>query len=279
MSFYEELKRRSVFRVAIAYVVIAWLILQVGDTLAPALYLPDSINTVLAYFLILGFPLAIFLAWAYELTPGGLKREKDIDRSQPGTHTTNNKLYFTIIGLLVVSLTVMTLWPIADWVSPSPPTDSELPNSDGPSIAVLSFVNDSGNPDQDYFSSGLTDDIITELSKYTELVVLAHTSTLVGDGRSLDVSDLGAALGARYILQGSVRKAGDRIRVSVQLSDASKGKLIWGDNYQRDLTVSDLFSLQDELTQQVVNAIAGSLLTSAYCEPTSISMSMTHFTI
>jgi TolB-like protein len=222
------------------------------------LYLPDSINTVLAYFLILGFPLAIFLAWAYELTPGGLKREKDIDRSQPGTHTTNNKLYFTIIGLLVVSLTVMTLWPIADWVSPSPPTDSELPNSDGPSIAVLSFVNDSGDPDQDYFSSGLTDDIITELSKYTELVVLAHTSTLVGDGRSLDVSDLGAALGARYILQGSVRKAGDRIRVSVQLSDASKGKLIWGDNYQRDLTVSDLFSLQDELTQQVVNAIAGS---------------------
>jgi TolB-like protein len=258
MSFFEELKRRNVFRVAIAYVLIAWLIMQVGDTLAPALHLPESTNTVLAYFLILGFPLAVLFAWAYELTPAGLKKEKDIDRTLPRAHAPNNRLYFTVIALLVVSLTVMTLWPIADWVSPSPPTDVAQPISDGPAIAVLSFINDSGDPDQDYFSSGLTDDIITELSKYTELIVLTHTSTPVGDGRSLDVSDLGATLDARYILQGSVRKAGDRIRVSVQLSDNSKGKLIWGDNYQRDLTVNDLFGLQDELTQHVVNAIAGS---------------------
>ena len=92
MSFVEELKRRNVFRVAIAYVIIAWLILQVGDTLAPALYLPQSINTALAYFLILGFPLAIFLAWAYELTPEGLKKEKDVDRTKSIAHVTGRKL-------------------------------------------------------------------------------------------------------------------------------------------------------------------------------------------
>ncbi len=216
--------------------------------------------------LIIGFPIAIIFAWAYEITPEGVKKEKDVDHSQPRIRTVNSKLNFTIMGLLVVSLAVITLWPKANLDSPSPQTDSEQPNSDGPSIAVLSFINDSGDPDQDYFSSGLTDDIITELSKYTELVVIARTSTLAHDGRSLVVNDLGAALDARYILQGSVRKAGDRIRVTVQLSDAINGKLVWGNNYQQDLTVSDLFSLQDDLTQQVVNALAGSYGALAHAE-------------
>jgi TolB-like protein/Tfp pilus assembly protein PilF len=258
LSFFRELKRRNVFKVGIAYVIVAWLLLQVSDTLVPALYLPNWFHSGVAFLLILGFPIALIFAWAYEITPEGLKKDKDVDHSQPRTGAANNKPYFTIIGLLVVSLTMMTLWPIADWDSPFSQTDSKQPYSDGPSIAVLSFINDSGDSDQDYFSSGLTDDIITELSKYTELVVFARAPTLEYDSRSLDVSDLGAKFNARYILQGSVRKAGDRIRVSVQLSDALKSKLMWGNNYQRDLTASDLFSLQDELTQQVVSAIAGS---------------------
>jgi TolB-like protein len=258
LSFLKELKRRNVFKVGIAYVIVAWLLLQVSDTLVPALYLPIWFQSGVAFLLILGFPIALVLAWAYEITPEGLQKEKDADHNQPRTRTANNKLYFTIIGLLVVSLTVMTLWPIADRDSPSPQTDSEQPNSDRPSIAVLSFMNDSGDPDQDYFSSGLTDDIVTALSKYTELDVIARASTPALDGLSLEVSDPDAALDARYILQGSVRKAGDRIRVTVQLSEAFKGRLKWAEDYDRDLTVSDLFSLQDQLTQQVVNALAGS---------------------
>jgi TolB-like protein len=258
LSLFKELKRRNVFKVAVAYIIVSWLLLQVSDTLVPALHLPEWFHSGVAFVLIIGFPIAMVFAWAYEITPEGLKKEKDVDHSQPRIRTANKNLYFTIIGLLVVLLTVMTLWPIADWDLPSPQTDNEQPHSVGPSIAVLSFVNDSGDPDQDYFSNGLTDDIITELSKYTELVVFARTPTLTYDGRSLNVRDLGAELDARYILQGSIRKAGDRIRVSVQLSDALNGKLMWGDNYQRDLTVGDLFNLQDELTQQVVNAIAGS---------------------
>jgi len=258
LQLFNELKRRNVFKVAAVYIVVAWMLLQVSDTLVPALHLPEWFHSGVAFLLILGFPIALIFAWAYEITPEGLKKEKDIDRSQPRARTIKNKLYFTIIGLLVVSLTMMILWPISEWGLPSPQPDSKQPNSDGPSIAVLSFINDSGDPDQDYFSNGLTDDITTELSKYTELVVIARTSTFAYDGHSLNVSDIGATLNARYILQGSVRKAGNRIRVTVQLSDALKGRLVWGNNYQRDLTASDLFSLQDKLTQQVVNALAGS---------------------
>jgi non-specific serine/threonine protein kinase len=162
------------------------------------------------------------------------------------------------LAVLAVALTVMILWPSADRESPLVPPEGGPVASKGPSIAVLPFVNASGDPEQAYFSGGLTDDIITELSKYPELFVIARTSTLAYDGSSVDVGEVGAALDVRYILQGNVRKAGERIRVTVQLSDAREGRLLWGDNYERDLTASDLFSLQDELTQHVVNAIAGS---------------------
>jgi len=245
--FLAELKRRKVTHVAVVYALVGLGVIEGAQMILPTLQL-EAGYPYIVIFVLFGFPIALVFAWAYEITPEGLKKEKDLDHSHPRTHIANNKLYFAIIGLLVVSLIVMTLWPIADWDSPS----------DGPSIAVLSFINDSGDPDQDYFSSGLTDDIITELSRYAELVVIDRTSTLASDGRSPDVSDMSAALDARYILQGSVRKAGDRIRVTVQLSEALNGRIEWREDYQRDLTVSDLFGLQDELTQQVVNALAGS---------------------
>ena len=132
------------------------------------------------------------------------------------------------------------------------------PASRGPSIAVLPLTNASGDPDQEYFSDGLTEDIITELSHYRELSVIARSSTARYKGSEVDVREIGASLGARYVLQGSVRKTGQRIRVTVQLSDSRDGRLVWGSNYERDMTARDLFELQDELTQQVVTAIAGS---------------------
>jgi serine/threonine protein kinase/tetratricopeptide (TPR) repeat protein len=131
-------------------------------------------------------------------------------------------------------------------------------SSSGPSIAVLPFTNAGGDPDQELFSDGLTVDIITELSRFRELAVFARNSTAHYKGRDIDIREIGALLGARYVLQGSVRKAGERIRVSVQLYESGNGRSVWGTNYERDLTVRDLFELQDELTQQVVNAIAGS---------------------
>jgi len=131
-------------------------------------------------------------------------------------------------------------------------------SSVGPSIAVLPFANAGGDPSDEYFCDGLTEDIITELSRYSELSVIAHSSTARFKGSDIDVREIGSALDARYVLQGGVRKVGERIRVTVQLSESSDGRMVWGENYERELTASDLFDLQDDLTQQVVNAIAGS---------------------
>ena len=171
-----------------------------------------------------------------------------------------------VIAVLAVVLSVIVLWESAErGASPEvtiPGAGVDLraaqPSSGGPSIAVLPFSNAGGDPDQEYFSDGLTEDIITELSHYRELSVIAHSSTTRFKDSDVDVREIGASLGARYVLLGSIRKTAQRIRVRVQLSDAHDGRLVWGSNYERDLTARDLYELQDELTQQVVNAIAGS---------------------
>jgi len=171
-----------------------------------------------------------------------------------------------VIVLLAVVLTAIVLRRSAEHDASlevtTPVTGGDLSagqsSSRGPSIAVLPFTNAGGDPDQEYFSDGLTEDIITELSRYHELSVMARSSTARYKNSDVDVREIGADLEARYVLQGSVGKTGQRIRLRVQLSDSHDGRLVWGSNYERDLTASDLFELQDELTQQVVNAIAGS---------------------
>lgn len=194
-----------------------------------------------------------------------MQRDSSSDRSQAAdSHPTDppnrrsRRTVGSVITVLAVAIAAIFLWQAThqDKSPVSPDIDRGAPQ--GPSIAVLPFVNASGDPDQDYFSGGLTEDIITELSRYSELFVIARTSIIAYSGSTVDISKVGAELGVRYVLQGSVRKAGDRIRVTVQLSDAREGRSLWGNHYERDLTASDLFSLQDELTQQVVNAIAGS---------------------
>jgi len=199
---------------------------------------------------------------------GDLKRmQRDVTRDQgrmtspPPRDPPNRRARraaFSVMAILAAAVASLFLWQWSQRNPTSLTTDIERESSQGPSIAVLPFVNASGDPDQEYFSGGLTDDIITELSRYSELFVIARKSPLAFSGNSVDIREVGTELGVRYVLQGSVRKAGDRIRVSVQLSDARENRSLWGDNYERDLTANDLFSLQDELTQQVVNAIAGS---------------------
>jgi TolB-like protein len=171
-----------------------------------------------------------------------------------------------VIALLVVILTTIVLRKSAEHeaslniTTPGTSIDAQAQQSStrGPSIAVLPFTNASGDPDQEYFSDGLTEDIITELSRYHELSVMAHSSTARYKGSDVDVREIGESLDARYLLQGNVQKTEERIRIRVQLSDSHDGRLVWGSNYERDLTASDLFELQDELTQQVVSEIAGS---------------------
>ena len=190
MSFFAELKRRNVFKVAAAYVIIGWLIMQAGEVMSPALRLPDWVNSALAFFLILGFPLAMFFAWAFEMTPEGIKKEKDVDRSQSITENTGRTLGFSVIGLLIVAL-VYFIWESrfqaadVDPISPgaelvenetvkqidpdvSAETSADL-IPDQRSIAVLPFANRSKLQDDLYFTDGIHDDLLTQLAKIESL--------------------------------------------------------------------------------------------------------------
>ena len=156
MSIFSELKRRNVFKVAAVYVVVAWILLQVSDTLAPALHLPEWFHSGVAFLLILGFPIAVVLAWAYEMTPEGLKKDRNVDHSHPVARKTKDTFFYTIIGILVIVLGAVTFWPPGDLETTVPQPAGEQFESGAPTIAVLSFANASNDPDQDYFSSGLT---------------------------------------------------------------------------------------------------------------------------
>ncbi len=265
-SLFSELKRRNVFRVVIAYIVLAWIMLQVGETLAPALHLPEWVNSLLAFFVILGLPFAIFFAWAFELTPEGLKKEKDVDRSQSITSTTGRKLDFTIIALLAVALLYFI------WVSQGteqtreeqPPDISrfvdliERPERAGPSIAVLPFVNMSSDIEQEYFSDGLSEELLNTLAKIPALRVVSRTSAFSFKGKDITIGDVGRELNVGHVLEGSVRKSGTKIRVTAQLIDVETDAHVWSETWDR--TLDDIFAIQDEIAQVVVDQLRIELL-------------------
>ena len=258
-GLYQELKRRNVFRVAIAYIVLAWIILQVGEVLAPALHLPEWVNSLLAFFLILGFPLAIFFAWAFELTPEGLKKEKDVDRSESITHVTGRKLDFTIIALLLAALGWFA-WQ--HWVV-EPGHDSEIAvtESRSPTIAVMPFINMSSDEEQEYFSDGLSEELLNLLAKIPQLQVTSRSSSFAFKGKDVTVPEFAAALNVANVLEGSVRKSGNTIRITAQLIDAEHDKHLWSETWDRPL--EDIFAIQDEIAAAVVEELRIKLLGEA----------------
>ena len=253
MSLFEELKRRNVFRVGIAYIVLAWLLLQVGDTLAPALHLPEWINSALAFFLILGFPLAIFFAWAFEMTPEGLRLEKNVDRDESITPTTGRKLDRTIIVMLVFALAYFV------WQSQKAPDEEVVETVAGePSIAVLPFENMSSDDEQEYFSDGLTEELLNLLAKIPELKVTSRTSAFFYKGKDIKLSDVGRELDVDHILEGSVRKSGNKIRITAQLIAVDTDAHLWSETWDRNL--DDVFAIQDEIAAKVVEELRLQLL-------------------
>ncbi len=254
MSFIKELKRRNVIRVAVAYVIVAWLLLQVSDTLVPALHLPEWFHSGIALLLILGFPLAMIFAWAYELTPEGLKKEKDVDRSASVTHITGRKLDFAIIAALVLALVYFAYDEFV--IEPAQESDSApeiIATEDQQSIAVLPFVNMSSDPEQEYFSDGLSEEILNLLAKVPELKVIGRTSSFSFKGKNEDLRIIGQALGVTTLLEGSVRKSGDRVRITAQLIDVSDGAHIWSETYDR--TMTDIFAVQDDVAAAIIDAL------------------------
>ncbi|MDX1460749.1 MAG: hypothetical protein R3348_06795 [Xanthomonadales bacterium] len=273
MSFFNELKRRNVFKVAAAYIIVGWLIMQVGDTLAPALHLPEWINSALAFFLILGFPLAIFFAWAFEMTPEGIKREKDVDRGESITHITSQKLNNIIIGLLVLAVGyfafdkfVMDPQRDAELVSQvqqqaaeaAPETAVEDSGPDENSIAVLPFVNMSDDASNEYFSDGITEELLNLLAKIPELRVTSRSSAFSFKDKDIHIPTVAEQLNVKHVLEGSVRKAGNRVRITAQLIEAGSDVHMWSETYDREL--DDVFAIQDEIAAEVVTVLQVQLL-------------------
>ena len=267
-SVWGELKRRNVVRVAIAYVIIAWLILQVGDTLAPALYLDEWVNTVLAFFLILGFPIALFFAWAFEITPQGVKKEKDVDRSQSITHITGRKFDYLIIAALALALGyfafdkfVLDASRDAELVRTTTEALTEQVAESGDaetsdkSIAVLAFDNLSPDADNAYFAEGISEEILNVLAGIDGLTVTSRTSAFSFRGGDTPIPEIARQLGVAHVLEGSVRKQGTRVRITAQLIDAATDTHVWSDSYDREL--SDIFVVQEEIAQSITTAMQG----------------------
>jgi TolB-like protein len=262
MSLFNELKRRNVFRVGIAYIVVAWLIAQVADLAFENFGTPDWAIKTLLFVLVLGFPLALLFAWAFEMTPEGLKKEKDVDRSQSITHHTGRKLDYTIIALLAVGL-VYFAWESRFKQDSSAVSEADVPagtsevESTGESaglpdksIAVLPFVNMSSDAEQEYFSDGISEEILNALAKIQDLKVAGRTSSFSFKGKNEDLRLIGEALNVAHILEGSVRKSGDKIRVTAQLIKVDDGYHMWSETYDRELT--DIFAIQDEISAAIL---------------------------
>jgi len=261
MPFFAELKRRNVARVGIAYVVIGWVLAQIAEFVVENFGAPDWVLKTFVVFLLLGLPLALFFAWAFEFTPEGLKRKKDVDRSQSITAQTGRKLDFIIIGVLIVAVGFLLLDKFY-FEEISAPYD-ETVATEIQSIAVLPFVNMSD--DNDYFADGLSEELLNLLTKVPNLKVVGRTSSFAFKGRNKDLREIGDALAVTKVLEGSVRRSGDRLRVTAQLINVADGFHIWSETYDRQM--ADIFDIQDD----VAGAIAGALklhLTSAADRPT-----------
>ena len=249
MSFFAELKRRNVVRVGIAYMVIGWVIAQVAEFTVDNFGAPDWVLKTFVVFLFLGLPLALFFAWAFEMTPEGIKREKDVDRSQSITTKTGRKLDFTITGVLVVAVGFL----LADkfMLQNDAPIDDEIVATESHSIAVLPFVNMSD--DKDYFADGLSEELLNLLAKVPDLKVAGRTSSFAFKGKNDDLRAIGDALGVTTVLEGSVRRSGERLRVTAQLIKVNDGFHIWSETYDRQM--ADIFDIQDDVATAITDAL------------------------
>jgi len=268
-SFFNELNRRNVFRVAIAYVVLAWLMAQVAELLLDAFGAPPWVLKSLLALLLVGFPIVVFFAWAFELTPEGVKRESEVDRETTVTVQTGRKLDRAIIILLLLAVAWFA-WDRTKLVGPAAPvvTEAEQSLTDDaphvkdentpPVVAVLPFKA-TGSDDGGFLAAGLHDDLLTRLAKLEAFRVISRTSMMEYADTTKNMRQIGRELGAGYILEGGVQAIGGRVRVNAQLIDASSDQHIWADNYNRELNTNNLFDVQAELASAIAMAMQTSL--------------------
>ena len=262
-GFIEELRYRNVFRVAIAYIVASWLIAQATDLAADAFDAPDWVMKMLIVVLLIGLPVALFLAWAYELTPEGVKRAKDLPEDMPKDPRASSQLNRITLVALVIAVAWLgwdklqrpTAEPIPETVVETvvETTAEVAPETTKKSIAVLPFVNMSSDKEQEWFSDGLTEEILNALARTPDLLVAARTSSFKYKGSMEDIPTIAGELGVAHVLEGSVRSASDRLRVTAQLIRASDGFHLWSQTYDRE--PEDVIAIQEDIAVEIATAL------------------------
>ena len=263
-QLFEELKRRNVLRVAIAYIVAAWLLLQVADVVLNNIEAPDWVFQAILLLVALGFPFALIFAWAFEFTPEGLKREHEVDRSESITHITGRKLDFAIIAVLAIAVVYFVsekFFLADDFVNESQVDTSITAPEFAKSIAVLPFANRSNRDEDLFFTDGIHDDLLTQLAKIKDLKVISRTSVMHYRNSDKRIPQIGKELGVATVLEGGVQRAGQRIRINAQLIDVATDRHIWAETFDREMTIDNLFDIQTEITRQIVTAVRGQLTT------------------
>jgi adenylate cyclase len=265
MSFFSELKRRNVFRVGIAYALVAWVVLQVVDFLTELIGAPDWVLQVFFIAAAIGLLAAVIFSWVFEMTPEGIKREKEVDRSTSITPETGRKLDRIIIVFLAVAVVFLLARPYwqappatveGDAVATGVATETARPATAATaekSVAVLPFVPLSSGEDDEFFADGMTEEILNALAQLPELLVTARTSSFSFKGQDTPVNEIAALLGVQHVVEGSVRRSGDRIRVTAQLIRAEDSFHLWSETY--DSTSADTIAVQEDIAEQIATAL------------------------
>lgn len=251
MSLFDELKRRNVFKVGVAYLIASWLVIQLADILVPMLTLPEWVSRFIFLLLVVLFIPTLIAAWALELTPEGIKLEKNVDRSTSVTPQTGKKLNSMIIGVLALAVVLLLVDKV--WLSAPGTKEVTETTTVDKSVAVLPFADLSQNRDQEWFADGLAEEILNALARTPDLLISARTSTFAYKGTDKDIPTIASELGVAHVLEGSVRRAGERIRVTAQLIRAADGFHLWSQNYDRNAT--DVIEIQEDLAIQIAGAL------------------------
>ena len=275
MNLFNELKQRNVFRVGFAYAVVGWLVAQVADLALESFGAPDWVMKTLLFLILIGFLAALFISWAYEITPEGIKRAEDVDPNQSIAHQTGRKLDRVVIVVLLLAVSLLLFdrtrvapeivheTPLAINTEPaSAPVNTVTGNTETretkniaeeQSVAVLPFVNMSSDPEQEYFSDGISEEILNVLTRIPNLKVAARTSSFQFKGKNLDIADIGRQLQVNHILEGSVRKAGNTLRITAQLVETDTGFHLWSQTFDRN--PEDVFAIQDEIAAAIATEL------------------------
>jgi len=262
-NYIKELKRRNVIKSALAYIVVAWVIIQVMSIILPTIEAPAYIMKLILILLVIGFPLWLIFSWVYEITPEGIRKTVSIAPERSITNETSNRLNKIIIGALGVAIILLSLNLFRDREGTSAVDNvgvqetTEMTNNDK-SIAVLAFADMSPEKDQEYFSDGISEEILNLLAKVPDLKVISRTSSFSYKGKDQDVKKIGEELHVAHVLEGSVRKSGNTFRITTQLINTQSGVHVWSETYDHDM--EDIFEIQDRIAAVVTNQLKVTLL-------------------